>query len=89
MIYLGNKKWLGKNDGSEFTAPLTYYINKTGGKNWLDASRKYKTTYSISSGTIDFIDYTFKKLDQILAIDFKKVNSQQEGVLDIYNVNMY
>ena len=74
-----------KFDGKTYQKPITYYIHDKTGKTkakLLPAKMKY--AYEISDDVEKFIVETFNKIDNYIALDFKRVNSPEEALIKIY-----
>ena len=74
---------LGFN-GDTYQNKLTYYINKNSGDKKLETGFNYKTD-DISEGEEIFIESVFNKIDNLIDIDFERVYSSDESLIDIYS----
>ena len=77
---------LGFN-GDTYENKLTYYINKNSGYQKLDTGFNYNAD-SISLGEELFIESVFNKIDNLIDIDFERVYSPDESLIDIYSSDL-
>ncbi len=77
---------------------LTYYIDLTNGLHYLERfpviqygsiQTENLTIYTVAhdKSKINFIRDTFKKLDEIIDLDFEEMSHNNGSMLDIYNIN--
>ena len=72
-------------DGKTYQLPITYYIHdKTGKTKARLLPVKMRYAYEISDDAEKFIVDTFNKIDNHIALDFKRVNSTKEALIKIY-----
>ena len=77
---------LGFN-GNTYKNKLTFYINKKNGDQKLDTGLNLKAD-DISLGEELFIESVFNKIDNLIDIDFERVYSPDESLIDIYSSDL-
>ena len=87
-MYKGFNKYAQFN-GKTYQKPITYYVHEEGGKfkSKIQPKSLKRYSYAISDDTQKFIDDTFSKLDPLIDLDFKRVNSPVGAMIRIYQVD--
>ena len=74
-------------NGKTYTKKVNFYIHNFNGYNEFKLlNRNY--AYSISNDAEEFIEDVFKKLDRYIDLDFKRVYSRSEAMIEIYKTNI-